>query len=312
MITTPTVLVLGAGASAAYGFNTGWELLQQARAFTVDTVAGYIQPISKTVAPALHDALLNTGELSIDAMLESETRPEVVKAGKALMARFLLRSEAHALQRNHAFPREWYRVLFGALSAPTEKEALAQPFTVVTFNYDRSLERCLAQAWRVKYHHDRPVDPDALSAKFIHVHGQLGALLETGGAGTQLPYGGGEDGITDADVLEASQGIKVIHEANTDDPKFVAARKALTLAGQQGRVVFLGFAFAQRNFERLQLSEHMPNNGSTVYVSAFGFSENGMRLRIQKPFESVKAGLVVGNPRLDAADFLHEYPQALV
>jgi hypothetical protein len=91
VITIPTVLILGAGASAPRGFSTGGELLSQARRAGQSGLEEMIKPVSENYAEALSAAVRGTGDKSLDAMLE--LRSDLVQAGKALMARVLLNCE---------------------------------------------------------------------------------------------------------------------------------------------------------------------------------------------------------------------------
>jgi hypothetical protein len=251
----------------------------------------------------LHDALVNTGESSIDAMLE--TRGTIQAPGKALIAHLLLEQERVALNTHHTSARGWYRTLFSAMDAPTPQETLAQKVRFVTFNYDRSLEYFLAHAFRVKFNPDQVIDPSALRRLFIHLHGQLGFLPEVGGDGPVVRYGGSSDGITDADVLEASRSIKIVSEPHPDEPQFLEARRAI---GEADRIVFLGFGFAPRNVERLHLGVIKP--GAAIFACATGFSENRMKMFIRRPLETW-AGRVIGGEREDAFEFLRQHPGAL-
>jgi hypothetical protein len=303
VISTSTVFVLGAGASAPYGFDTGYDLLERARTLPELEIARLIAPLPKYGAPPLYDALANTGESSIDAMLE--TRGTIQAPGKALIARLLLEQERVALNSHHTSKHGWYRTLFSAMDAPSPQEALTQRVRFVTFNYDRSLEYFLAHAWRVKYNPDQVIDPSALRQLFIHLHGQLGFLSEVGGTGPIVRYGGSSDGITDGDVLEASRSIKIVSEPHPDEPQFLEARR---LIGEADRVVFLGFGFAPRNVERLDLGAMKP--GAAVFACATGFSENRMKMFVRKPLESW-AGKVIGGEREDAFEFLRQHPGAL-
>ena len=91
-------MILGAGASAPYGFSTGGGLLNEARRCSVGQLAGYIPQEFRAAAPALHSALRGTLTQSIDALLE--TRLDLVDAGKCYMARWLLQYEKNMLDRH--------------------------------------------------------------------------------------------------------------------------------------------------------------------------------------------------------------------
>jgi len=303
MITTSTVFILGAGASAPYGFDTGGQLLERARRLTVDQVAEVIRPLPPHGATLLQDALEHTGDLSIDAMLE--TRGEIQAPGKALIAALLLQQERDAKRSKHTTARDWYRTVFTAMDAPTPREAVSQPVHFVTFNYDRSLEYRLAHAWRVKFTPDQLVEPTALQRMVIHLHGQLAFLPEVGGTGAIIPYGGSEAGITEDDVLQASRVVKIVSEPRPEDTQFARAREVIAAAD---RIIFLGFAFARRNVARLQL-ERM-KDGAALYICRTGLSQNQV-VTFVRPWAERWPGRVVGNETEDAYEFLRLHPQAL-
>jgi hypothetical protein len=306
MITTPTVFILGAGASAPHKFDTGETLLRNARNMAPLTLMEYIKPLQSYEATPLRDALINTGDLSIDAMLE--TRRDIQNAGKMLMARMLLHQERNALGNLHVAERDWYGTLFTAMDAPTVEAALAQKVTFITYNYDRSLEYRLAHAWRVKFDPHQLVHAPSIQRMFIHLHGQLGFLPEVGGeGGMRVPYGGSAAGITDGDVLEAKGHMKIVSEPHPDEPQFIKAREALS---QAERVVFLGFGFAPRNLERLQLETCLKETAA-IYACAKGFSSNGKAIYIQRPLQQRWRNRTVGEERDDAREFLRLWPDAL-
>jgi hypothetical protein len=304
MISKSTVFILGAGASAPYGFDTGERLLERARALKVESIADLIRPLPRHGAAPLHDALIHTGDQSIDAMLE--TNGPIQAPGKALIARLLLQQEREALSSNHTSPRGWYRTLFTAMTAPTPREAVAQQVRFVTFNYDRSLEYCLAHAWRVKYNPDQLVDPAGLQRMFIHLHGQLGFLPEIGGTGPVVGYGGSSDGTSDSDILISRNAIQIISEAHTEAPQFAQAHDAIRAAD---RVVFIGFNFAERNVERLQLQSCM-KPGAAVFACLTALSP-ARRAQVAHGVLEPWTGKVLGVEAEDAYEFLRQHPNAL-
>ena len=177
VITTPTVLILGAGASAPRGFPTGWQLLAQARAQELHGLAEMIKPVPATSAPALLQAIAGTGERSLDAMLEH--RPPLVEAGKALMARALLYKEESALASRQDSQGEWYRELWAAMSASSLQSFRRNQLTILTYNYDRSLEYFLITALCERFQKSRLECAAMLDCIGpFHLHGQLGLLPE--------------------------------------------------------------------------------------------------------------------------------------
>jgi len=144
VITTPTVLILGAGASAPRGFPTGGQLLAQARSQELYGLAEMIKPLPAAAAPALYEAIAQTGDRSLDAMLEY--RSDLIQAGKTLMARALLYCESRAFPSREDSQTDWYRELWANLDADSLENFRANQITIFTYNYDRSLEHFLISA----------------------------------------------------------------------------------------------------------------------------------------------------------------------
>src|SRR5712671_5186207 len=90
MITTPTVLVLGAGASYPYGFPTGKQLKEQiCNTFSPEgSLPDVFASEECTLEPeqffAFREAFLRSGQPSIDAFLER--RPNFLDVGKLVIA----------------------------------------------------------------------------------------------------------------------------------------------------------------------------------------------------------------------------------
>src|ERR1700729_459951 len=117
MLSKRTVFVLGAGASAPFGFSTGKKQLDEARTLTPQQVAVKIDPIDAQFATPLLGALNSTGEYSIDAMLPAES--PLVPAAKALIARDLFSVE-RGLRTPRKEPEDWwYRTLFSNIPRGT-------------------------------------------------------------------------------------------------------------------------------------------------------------------------------------------------
>src|SRR5439155_20353552 len=148
MIEKPTVLILGAGASKPYGFPTGEELLRE----IVDIKHHGPTPLEDRLRECSFlpkdiqhfvDELNRSGRKSVDAFLEH--RPEFEKIGKAAMIAALIPKEDPATLFDRSKPEHWYQYLFQQMGS-----SLDQPYksklSVITFNYDRSLEFFLLNA----------------------------------------------------------------------------------------------------------------------------------------------------------------------
>ena len=180
MIEHRLVLVLGAGASRPFGFPTGDELYNSiitelggkgnGQLYSLLHEAGFEhQEINK-----FHSALSRAGTQSVDAFLEH--RAEFRDVGKAAIASALLRHEheetVHANNESN-----WYRYFFEKLNSKFE-DFYKNSVSVLTFNYDRSLEHFLYTALINKYG-KTPEECVRQVRVFpiIHLYGQLGEFL---------------------------------------------------------------------------------------------------------------------------------------
>lgn len=271
MITTPTTLILGAGASMDFGFPSGWGLIQ-------DICDGFYQnSMTKIERVLVQNASMNPGLvrrfvkelndaagcLSVDVFLEHQ--PELVDVGKAAIAASLIRAEApHQLHRKDR-PPSWYDLLFSVMhAAPSDWSSNA--LRVVTFNYDRSLEEYLLTSVSAKFGMSRANAADLVrQIPIVHVHGQLGGLppLAEGRS-----YAQSEDR---ANILIAAAGLNVIHESKEVGAAAAQAREHIRTSA---RVYFVGFGYGAENMALLRLDDSL-RNGRTIGGTCYGMS--GMR-----------------------------------
>lgn len=244
MITIPTVLVLGAGASVHVGYPLGSALInnlcQQHRVGSDNDL-----PINWTVddSDRLVTRLSRAGYYSIDAFLEKV--PDQADLGKYLIARELKRHEI----MDALFPSNnagWYQYLFNRLldndcASGFESSRLS----IITFNYDRSLEVYLHEALIARFGLSSDDASSTIShIPIIHVHGSLGQY-------PVVPY---ESQCDSNELLEISRHIKIIHEV--PDPKNDFCNRefeqANNLLHEAKRIFFLGFGFHPDNIRRFR------------------------------------------------------------
>ena len=175
MIGKETVFILGAGASAPYGFPTGRRLLLN----IVHGLKNAGFPLASYLIDAGFDFktlnefsnnLFLSNQPSVDAFLENRT--EYIEIGKAVMAASLIPCETRdSLQRGKDL--KWYEYLFTRMGTTLE-EFNASKVSFITFNYDRSLEYSLLGALMFSHGLSRDEATLLLSKKkIIHVYGQL-------------------------------------------------------------------------------------------------------------------------------------------
>jgi hypothetical protein len=229
--------------------------------------------------------------------------------------------------KNGFAERDWYRELFSAMceDAGTLKTFSEQNcVTLVTYNYDRSLERFFVRALRTKYLGS--ATEEYISAMdnlgVYHLHGQLGKLPELvftdlsaprvsqetrQRAEGIVPYGGSETGITHWDVKTAARFVQIIHEANPLTDAFARTKGAIASAKC---VVFLGFGFGAQNVLRLGLRDCMPKD-TQIYICATGLTENQQQNLIRMRLQNWDSNLHIGKETHDIIDFFRHRSEIL-
>lgn len=263
MITRPTVLVLGAGASANYNFPLGRDLIislcqdieQKTQTYAQLLSCGFDESLILTFRNALNLSM----QPSIDAFLEN--RLDYREVGKAAIACQLIPCENPSTFLRQHRTILWYEYLFSRIGRNTDEFA-ANKLSVVTFNYDRSLEHCLFLALQNSF---ALTDKDAASLlkklPIVHVYGQLGEypyLSESPGVRPYSPI------LTTETILQCASSIKIISEGSEDEPEL---QKAQELLNQAEVICFLGFGYHPENLRRLK--EEITFKGKRIFGTAY-------------------------------------------
>lgn len=252
MITKPTVLILGAGASIPYGFPSGRELLKRVVSSLDQNASGnWIKKlmdfgIRGDVIRTFSYELKYSGRPSVDAFLEH--RAEFLKVGKLAIALGLIPcEEEHRLFDIHREEPGWYEYLFNKLDAPFDKFD-ENKLSIITFNYDRSIEHYLFKALKSSYgKSDDECSKKLNEIPIIHVHGQLGKLPWQGEPAR--PYSAN---YRTADLKTASEQITVISEDIDTSPTF---KRAFKLLRDAEKIFFFGFGYHDVNLRRLRIDK---------------------------------------------------------
>ncbi|MHC4558281.1 MAG: hypothetical protein ACYS80_13365 [Planctomycetota bacterium] len=261
MIKSNTVLVLGAGASAPFGFPTGQGLKDRVCdiILTPQKSEKILEPLGfKTEEIAsFRSALLNCGRTSVDAFLEY--REDLLDIGKVAIAAALLPFETTDRLFSDWIPKRmdselskegnWYDLLFGALAdgVPFD-EFHKNSLSIITFNYDRSLEHYLFTSLKNSYNKTGDECGEKLrKIDIVHVHGSLGPL-NWQSRPVDLPYVPYDSGTLPAIVKLAADNIMIVHEGIADTPEFIKARNLLL---SSAKIMFLGFGYHPVNLKRL-------------------------------------------------------------
>jgi hypothetical protein len=175
MITEPTVLILGAGASVDYNYPLGRALVMSICEELVNETSDLFELLLQChFMPQLIQQfrvdLRESNLPSIDAFLEN--RNEFEKIGKAAIAGTLIRYEAP-----ENLSRKWWYEYLHSLLIGRKEDFRRNKLVVVTFNYDRSFEASLFVALKNSYNLTDEECAEYLRAiPIIHVYGQLGGL----------------------------------------------------------------------------------------------------------------------------------------
>jgi hypothetical protein len=280
MLTEPLVLILGAGASLPYGFPSGPDLtslicreLKRPESYTSKTFYGSL--IDCGFSPSSIEEFRSRLDLSflysIDAFLEHQ--PRYLDIGKVAITRALIPCEKEDRLYRENVERNWYQYLFNKIDvSPDQFDKLK--LSVITFNYDRSLEKFLFLGLKNRYGLS---DTDAVSLvdaiPIVHVHGDLGALPGTKKDGEEREY---DPDWTPHLLLKTAKRIKIIHEDTEDTSELLQARKIIL--ENVGATCFLGFGYHARNITRLGFSLQGHNRRKHLYGTTFNMKKTDRQL----------------------------------
>jgi len=148
-----------------------------------------------------------------------------------------------------------YDFLYHNLATSWE-EFKENKLTIITFNYDRSLEYFLFSALKHSYNKtDAQVAEMMQCIPIVHVHGSLGPLpwQESGGIDYYPLFGRKDDGyVIGKRIKVATENIVIVSEAEPKSKEFALAMRTIKEAE---RIYFLGFGYYRANLERLGLSQ---------------------------------------------------------
>lgn len=253
MITKPTLFILGAGASIPYGFPSGWELRNKICEAAEGVSSKTVTDLNTALGIPCEDIIefarnfKKSKLLSIDTFLSKHPKYSVI--GKTLIAQQLIPKELDYVLDALLIDDDWYCALWNALAAnATSVAELAEnKIKILTFNYDRSLERYLHSAISNTFNVSEGEALDALKYFDIqHVYGSLGEFGISNDYSKNIRSYTGTFDRNSVDV--AIKCLKVIPEARAEDSIFLKAREAFTWADH---VCFLGFGFDPLNVQRL-------------------------------------------------------------
>ena len=299
MVRIPTVLILGAGASAPFGFPIGSELREKilrdfgndlAPGVEVLTKIGY----SRGEIRSFCEAFRFSGKDSIDAFLER--RNTLIEIGKAAIALEMIPCESLAGLFKDG--NNLYSYLINRYLNASPAEFTQNKLSVLTYNYDRSFEQYLFTSLKNSFGlEDYEAAIMVNSIPIVHLHGHLGTLPWQREGGRDYA----QDSTPEA-IRQASQTIKIIHRPVETYPEFLKAYKLIEKAE---RLIFLGFGYHEDNVKRLKIPWSDPRR--EIFGSSFKLTRSEITGINQRLFGGrLKLGNVIGNDSPDALNYLRE------
>ena len=274
MITRPTVLILGAGSNVEYDFPTGDKL-------RIEIIDGLGRPGTAQQGHFINSLSYGQDYLikfardfkksseSIDRFLEENTHYKQI--GYRAIAYSLTRYARNADLYRTATPR-WYDYLWRTLDEGHD-DFINNKLSIITFNYDRSLEHYLAMALRQIHHlNDVKIGESLRHLKFIHLYGTIGGqpFIDD-----PHPVRGEPVSFDDTSRLKDSAATIKITKRSTDDSvsdAFKAAHKEISKAEY---IFILGFGFDSLNCKHLAIADHIRSD-ARVYATAYGIGRSIM------------------------------------
>jgi hypothetical protein len=263
MIKTPTVLILGAGSSIQCGYPLGRDLVARLCELRGTHALGTLpEGWTRERAERFLDTLSYSDPASIDAFLERH--PEDADLGKYLITLKLKACE----DIKTLFPPSdagWYRHLFEQLLVNGEPHFEQNRLSIVTFNYDRSLEAYLHTRLKAQFGLSDAEATERLGhVPILHVHGILGEL-------PAYPY---QSDSSPDELLAISRKIQIIHEIADRENDYCndAFRMGHDLILAANRIYILGFGFHPDNVRRFNAFTPENMAGKTVKFTAPGLT----------------------------------------
>lgn len=270
-----TVLILGAGASYPYGFPLGKQLYDDVIRNAQHKNHQILQRVLGTSGGAILEfinALSYSGYESVDAFLEK--REDFISRGKSAIALEIMGHEQLNIQEifstentadTNSAPRgKWYKLL--RLAINLDPEWIDQnEISILTYNYDRSLEHFLFNAIMHSYNKSEDEARSLLSyIPIMHLHGALGSLPWEK---KEKPRDYGCK-ITEDIVRRHLNSIRIMNERIEESEDFL---NALSIIENADRVLFLGFGFGDTNLKRILSSINKPKYvaGTAIGLSRY-------------------------------------------
>jgi hypothetical protein len=296
LITEKTLFILGAGAHVPYGFPDAKGLRNQIILQFPNRIANMssgnlvvmsdIQQREKSkgidFTLAFRDSNLNSIDLFISL------HPELSATGKKAICISMIDNEIkHSGNIEYFDKDDWFRYLFnraiGGIQSPAQSHNfLNNNFSFVTFNYDRLIEKYLAQSLRNSFNIDSSELYNFLNHfRVRHVYGKIASLPDEveiiiNGDPSILDYG---TSINKLQLDNVYQNIKIMYDERVSEKDWT------DIISSYKRIFFLGFGYADENMEVLNLPDCL-QTGQKVFGTALNCSRNEIKNIKQKFYKT--------------------------
>lgn len=302
MFQTPTVFIVGAGASCEANLPSGpglKKIIGDKLSITFSgtpTVSSGDQEIFNAFM-AHPQGLNSVGGLlicstricaglpyaeTIDNYLHTHSSDKnLVLCGKLGIVRSILEAEAGSLlfvptdgpAAGHvdfnALEKTWYMKFLRMLAAGLTNETVDHIFdnvAVVTFNYDRCIEHFLAHALPRLFHIGTPRAQAIVNKlRIFHVYGSVGLLPWSQDAGSRVEFGGSYHANA---LLDAAGSIRTFTETYENDALLGQIHEVLR---QAEVAVYLGYAFHKISLPLLKPAG--PSSQKKIFATRYLFSD---------------------------------------
>jgi hypothetical protein len=233
-----------------------------------------IYPSEKYVREAedFCSSLDKSGCVSIDTFLEF--REDLRETGRTAIACTLLpcETEARLSNANASGGDNWYQRLLNWLLPAAGADFPAHRVSILTYNYDRSLEHYVYLALQHRYRcSDAEIAKMMLKLPIVHIHGSFGRLPWQTGDSRAVPYGTDESVLSRNHIIDSANSIKIIFEPEIETSKTLAvARDMLRNATE---VLFFGFGYDETNLQRLLAPNPFARGSIAIEGTAFGLTK---------------------------------------
>lgn len=265
--------------------------------------------------------------ISIDNFIDSHRNNALVaECGKLAIAAEILRAERNSklfVKQDNIYnkidfrsvEKTWFNYFFQRLHLNCSQEDFPKRLkrvTVISFNYDRTLEHFLHQAIMNYYGCDVGFASEAmLNLSILHPYGTVGPLpwqatFNGIGFGAELMAGG---------LIQVSSSLKTFTERHDKSDKLLTRIRASVAEAKT--IVFLGFAYHEINLELLYGAQNgevlAANDEKRVFGTASGLSESDKRFIASElaAYGGYALDNVVLRRELLAASLFEEYSRSM-